>query len=100
MLMDSAAAVRAVAAAHENEQIPALVKVQIALAAGQQAMANLGAETIKAYGIITQDAAASTLEAMEGKFRAVAIAGADSGQVMEKMGPTSSRPWTQPQRWA
>ena len=40
-----------------------------------------------AYGIITKDSAAATLATMEDKIRAVAVAGADAGQVISKMGP-------------
>lgn len=87
MLADNAQAVRDVAAAHEGYQLPALYKVQMALAASQEAMRQFGAETEASYGIVTKQGAADALEVMQGKLRAVALAGADSGQVLEKMGP-------------
>jgi hypothetical protein len=70
-----------------GKMIPVGTQVAMALGRGQAAMKDLGDETIKAYGILSETSALASVEDMEKKLRAVSLAGGDVGQVLEKMGP-------------
>ncbi len=70
-----------------GKMIPVGTQIAIALGKGQQAMKELGQETIKAYGILSETSARASVDDMQKKLRAVAIEGGDAGQVMAKMGP-------------